>query len=375
MRLSLDQRTDLYKKVLEISGVGFFTYDSKKNKWSSLHRNNLPFLNYDEALPFEIINKIKTEALNLITEKRNGAFPFKNIELPDKENVDKTVQIKITDVSLKAKGHQYLVLVTDAGELMIKQKAKDEEQSNLFELGRQALSSDLGAGVSHEINNPLAIILGRAQTLNIKLHRGQVPTSEVIETLDKIENNVKRISKIVLSLRMMTKNSTDENAENISVASLFEDLASFWSERLKSKDYEFTLLPGENDLEVYGQRSLLITALFNMISNSFEATRKLKVRWIRLECSRVNNQLLITVTDSGSGIAEMDQKRIFDPFFTTREAEKSSGLGLSVTKGIFEYHNGHIEYDNSCPNTRFNIRIPLAVHHQVSRNIGEAKSA
>jgi len=241
--------------------------------------------------------------------------------------------------------------------------ADEKNKLKQVQVDKYSVLRDLGAGVSHEINNPLAIILGKVQMMKLRFERekdkGEVTRKDILETFDKIETNAKRISKIVLALRLMTKDSTNEESSYISVAGIFEDLTSVWGERLKNKGYKFELSQIDPAVEIYGKRSLLVTALFNMVSNSFDATQELTERWIKIEAQSQNGNLTMAITDAGNGIPEETRTRLFDPFFTTRDAATSSGLGLAVAKGIFEVHRGTIEYDASSPNTKFIVNIPL----------------
>jgi C4-dicarboxylate-specific signal transduction histidine kinase len=96
------------------------------------------------------------------------------------------------------------------------------------------------------------------------------------------------------------------------------------------------------------------------VQNAMDAIAELDEKWIKIETTIHLDQLILTVTDSGTGIAEKYKSKIMEPFFTTKEPGKGTGLGLSISKGIIANHKGVIELNSSSPNTQFVITLPLS---------------
>lgn len=234
----------------------------------------------------------------------------------------------------------------------------EKEKQSIALIERYSALGDFGAGIAHEINNPLAIILGRTQGLKMKIERDMFTRSESIEVLEKIENAVKRISKIINALRIMTKDATLEEASLVSISSLIEGIETVWASRLKNNGFEFTVKNKNPELMAVVKKTQVTHALFNLISNSFEFLKDQDKKWITLEISEKNNFIQISVSDSGQGISKEIQQKIFDPFFTTKEVGKGTGLGLSIAKGCAEDNKGTLEYDQNSKNTRFIFSIP-----------------
>jgi len=234
----------------------------------------------------------------------------------------------------------------------------EHEKKTVAQAERFAALGDFGAGIAHEINNPLAIILGRTQALKLRLDKDRYEKKDVLETLDKVEFAVKRISKIVNALRLMTRDSSNEEPTVVPISTIIEDIESIWSARLKNHGFEFSIENRDPDLLAYAKRTQIAHALFNLIANSYEFLKEVPEKWIKIDISEKNGFIQIGITDSGLGIPEDIQQKIFDPFYTTKEIGKGTGLGLSIARGVADDNNGTLQYDNQSPNTRFVFSIP-----------------
>ena len=97
----------------------------------------------------------------------------------------------------------------------------------------------------------------------------------------------------------------------------------------------------------------------NILTNANDFIAKLNEKWIKIKVEKAEEEFIFSITDSGEGIPFENRDRIFEPFFTTKELGDGQGLGLSIAVGIVEkQHNGSLEVDGSCDNTRFVMKIP-----------------
>jgi C4-dicarboxylate-specific signal transduction histidine kinase len=119
----------------------------------------------------------------------------------------------------------------------------------------------------------------------------------------------------------------------------------------------------DNQLQAYVlvRGSQLAQVLWSLIANSVDAVANLSERWISVGVmpAQEGGWARIFVTDSGKGLDPDLVPKIMQPFFTTKEIGKGAGLGLSAAKGIVEEHGGFLNYDPSCPNTRFVIDLKV----------------
>jgi C4-dicarboxylate-specific signal transduction histidine kinase len=214
----------------------------------------------------------------------------------------------------------------------------------------------IAAGVAHEINNPLSIIIAKVTQMRKK----HSPNESLLGDLDKIESTTLRISKIVHGLLTFSRDSKEQNLELIRLSKLIETSLDLVRERLKTKNIEIRItndLP--SDLEVPCRSVQLSQVLINLINNSADAIDSLPTKWIELKFSQIHERLRIQVIDSGAGIPLEIYEKIMQPFFTTKPLGKGTGLGLSISRGIVESHKGTFEIDINHPNTCFVIHLPL----------------
>ena len=100
--------------------------------------------------------------------------------------------------------------------------------------------------------------------------------------------------------------------------------------------------------------------LVNLINNGIDAVKNLPEKWVRVTIFEDPTQVILQISDSGSGIPEKIRHRLFDPFFTTKGVGEGTGLGLSIAKGILDEHHATISVLAEAPHTCFEIRFPLA---------------
>jgi len=215
----------------------------------------------------------------------------------------------------------------------------------------------LAAGVAHEVNTPLAVISSYAQMLS-KQVQGDPQKSTLLE---KITRQTFRASEIVNNLLNFSRTSGAEFAE-VDVNRVIVDTLSllehqFKTGRIRVQDELAAHLPS-----IQGNAGRLQQVFLNLFLNAKDAMPDggtLKI------ATSNGDGVSVTVSDSGSGIAQEHIHRIYDPFFTTKSAvtegqKRGTGLGLSVTYGIIQEHAGKIRVESSPEQgTTFYIDFPM----------------
>ena len=199
----------------------------------------------------------------------------------------------------------------------------------------------LTAGIAHEINTPLGVILGYAQLLL----EDSAPDSQVHDDLIMIEKHTKICRKIVSDLLKFSR-YTESDITLLDLNQLIEESIPVVEHTFKLdqvsiiRDYELDLPAVKGDKDKFKQ------VFINLLGNAHDAIETNGTIHIKTEYDQKNNEVVTYVGDNGSGIGQDKIDRIFDPFFTTKPVGKGTGLGLSVTFGIINDHGGRIQVES-----------------------------
>lgn len=250
-------------------------------------------------------------------------------------------------------------------------KSLSDFQKAIVTSNKFSALGEMSAGIAHEINNPLAIILGKAQQMRKKIMAGSAEISALEADLQKIENTTQRIAKIVKGLRSFSRTGEADSFVLTPLSVIVEDVLGLCQERLKANGIEIqvhispdhTILCRENQI---GQ------VLVNLIGNATDAIAKMTNPWIRIETHMSNESLQLHFIDSGQGIAPHIVDKMMNPFFTTKDVGKGTGLGLSISKGILEDHGGKLIYDAKSKNTKFILNFPIAKNSEKNESFKNA---
>lgn len=218
--------------------------------------------------------------------------------------------------------------------------------------------SKMVGGVAHEINTPLAVIQIRSDQLLEEIQANNFKQDFFEKSILSIHTTVKRIGEIVNRLRTYAVRAGKEEVLRISLKKLIEDTIAISRDRFTAHFINLEFIPTE-DIEIECRPSDISQILISLFNNSLEAVKNLKEKWIHVEYKKMQDLVLIEITDSGSGIDAAIQQKITNPFFTTSETEGKLGLGLSVAKGFAEEHGGALDLDPSSKNTKFKITLPM----------------
>ena len=236
------------------------------------------------------------------------------------------------------------------------EKRLKASQAQLVQSGKMAAVGQLAAGVAHEVNNPLQIILSRVQLLMMR-HQEQ---DGLVKDLRLIESNVKRISRIIRSLLDFARhNSGEEEHKEIDLVYLVNQTLNLMHHLMEKAEVDARLhVDGEKPARIAGNTGEMEQVFLNLIINALQAMPEGGGE-IRVDIEPSDEVVIVRLHDSGEGIPEDNLPKIFDPFFTTREEAGGTGLGLSIIFGIVEKHNGSIEVDSEIgQGTTFTLRFP-----------------
>jgi signal transduction histidine kinase len=211
-------------------------------------------------------------------------------------------------------------------------------EENLLYSERLAVMGQMTAGIAHEINNPLGIILTNAE--DILNH--DLDAEDLNESLKSIERNALRAGKIIEDLLSFTRPSPLDRTA-IDMPQLIDESLFYLKHRIKKKNIRVDKHHDSAPAVFYGDEKLVQQLLINLILNAVQAVGKEGRITIRTKIIGENGgrKFHFDLEDNGVGIREEDIDQIFDPFFTVRK-EGGFGLGLFISKIIVDKHSGDI---------------------------------
>ncbi|BCG46764.1 integral membrane sensor signal transduction histidine kinase [Citrifermentans bremense] len=241
-----------------------------------------------------------------------------------------------------------------AAELKLREKALKDLYGQLVHSEKMAAFGALGAGIAHEVKNPLAGILGITQ-LSL---RGGGAGHPLEKNLLIIEKETKRCKTIIENLLKFARQEQVEFGE-VDIQQVVADALAIVDHQLgiNSIKVEQELEPGIPACR--GNANQLQQVLMNLMINAQQAMSG-KTGTVKLSARKLDQGgVELRVADNGPGISKEIQGKIFDPFFTTKPAGQGTGLGLSVTYGIVKDHGGeiHLESEEGV-GTTFIITLP-----------------
>ena len=229
-----------------------------------------------------------------------------------------------------------------------------ESQRQLLISAKLAAIGELAGGVAHEVNNPLQIILSRVQLMRIQHHSGE----KITAGLALIENNVKRISKIIRALLGFSRhNSEAEEWGKYDLVAALQQACALVKHQLDSRMIDVDIDFEDQMPEMTGNVGELEQVFINLILNAQNAMSQ--GGHLHISAHREGEGVEIKFADTGTGIAAEHLDRIFEPFFTTRADEGGTGLGLAVSYRIIEMLEGTMTVESTQgKGTTFIIRLP-----------------
>lgn len=260
----------------------------------------------------------------------------------------------------KGKPVQYLSIRYEITELKEAQSTIQQQQEKLVAASRLSAIGEMSAAITHEINNPLGVILGRVEMMKSMLEDKDLNREQLLKMAVQIEVTGQRIAKIVHSMKTMAHHQEEETPQKVSVKSLIEDSLDLCLHRFQNHGVKIRKPELKDQLWVECRSHQIVQVLVNLLNNSFDAILKIDVKWVQIEVREKDDKIEILVSDSGNGIPKDVQKKMFNPFFSTKTVQYGTGLGLSISQQLLQKNGGLLEYDASFPNTRFILSLPRA---------------
>lgn len=256
-------------------------------------------------------------------------------------------------------------------------------QQQLLQSEKMASLGTLTAGVAHEMNNPTSFVHVSAQNLEVDLERfqaflialaGEDASDALLDSFQEqftplhdhlatIKNGTERIRVIVQDLQAFTQQDSAERKVVDITALLQSTINLVQTKNLEIAEF-ITVFESSPELLCYPAQlnqvfmNLLVNACHTISDKQQQQTSKTRGQ-ITIGCYQQENDVVITITDTGCGMTEETKNKLFEPFFTTKEVGKGTGLGLSISFGIIQKHEGELTVTSELDvGTTFELRLP-----------------
>ena len=320
--------------------------------------------------------------LDLMMPYLDGVAVIQTLAIP--ENVYLPVLVLTADVTLEARqralaagAKDFLTKPFDRLEVLLRIKNLLDTRRLYLELERHnrsleqtvlertqqflrseklATMGSLLAGVAHELNNPLAVLMGQTH-----LMREVVQDGALRARADQISAAAERCARIVRNFLALARQQPPER-HRLVLNAVVREAVELLAYELRTDNVEVVLDLAEGLPILWGDAHQLHQVVVNLVANAHQAMRGSTVRRIRLATrfDRERTRVRLEIADTGPGIPPDIQAKIFEPFFTTKPPGQGTGLGLSLCQGIVEEHGGTITVVSGAGvGAVFHIEFPL----------------
>ena len=269
------------------------------------------------------------------------------------------------------------ILITRHMITVIKKRDLEADYLNrqFMQASKLASIGELSAGVAHEINNPLAIILTERQILLDEA--GQLPDLntdfkvQFLDSMEQIDVQIQRCKRITHNLLRFSRR-TQSVIETVDINEFIGEVVELMEREARTSGIKFSTDLEENLPTLRSDPSQLQQVFLNMITNAMDAHDGMPYGTIRIHTRSAENNrgVNIGIADSGSGIAPENLAKIFDPFFSTKAVGKGTGLGLSICYSIIQRLGGDIGIESEVgKGTEFLLFLPLEPPRELKESI------
>jgi C4-dicarboxylate-specific signal transduction histidine kinase len=255
----------------------------------------------------------------------------------------------------------YSIMAIDITDIKNTEHELESNRLQLIENEKMISLGQMAGSIAHEVNNPLAIITGKAHVMVHKIDHHQADMPILREYAKHIYDTAFRIKKIIESLRLLANEGRIGKTDGYTVKDIIQPVLDITQSKIVSQQIEIRLEHETPDVLVNCGLIEMGQVLMNLIVNAIHAIEVFDSdKWIKIHTRVDNDRVIVRFSDCGSGIPEDVQKKLFTPFFTTKGLERGTGIGLSLSRKLIQKQGGELYYDPKSANTTFVIELALA---------------
>lgn len=279
------------------------------------------------------------------------------------DEIDKIDFKTIEEITIKGDKDEIGFLITRFDDLLKRLKLSKQQlglaQKQVYQSEKLASIGRLASGVAHEINNPLNGIKNCLYAIQ-KEPDNKEQTTEYLALINEGMNYIENVIKKLLGFARQQTQITD----SLNINEMIENVYKLLEYKLKQKQVVVNLNLLEDIPPISADNQLIQEVIMNILINAYDAVAEKGEIEISSGIKDKTN-IYFSIKDNGVGLNGDDLEKIFDPFYTTKDPGEGTGLGLWVSLGIIENHNGQIKVI-SIPNkeTIFTVILPIEVKHE-----------
>ena len=229
-------------------------------------------------------------------------------------------------------------------------------RDEFVQAGKLAMLGQMAAGMTHELNQPLAAIRAFADNARTFLARGM--PEQAAGNLGHISDAAARMGAIIAQLKGFARK--DEAIASVDLARSVQASSFLLENEFKRRDAALAIDTGTEALAVTGNAVRIEQVLINLLRNALDAVEGAPEKRVCVSMAREDGWAVVRILDSGAGISEEVAAHLFEPFFTTKPSGQGLGLGLAISSSIVQAMNGRLAARNhEGGGAQFELRLPL----------------
>ncbi|SDR94122.1 two-component system, NtrC family, C4-dicarboxylate transport sensor histidine kinase DctB [Pseudomonas asplenii] len=250
-------------------------------------------------------------------------------------------------------------------EQLVEERTRDlrTAQDGLVQSAKLAALGQMSAALAHEINQPLTAQRMQLATLRLLLDHGRIEAAQ--KALAPLEQMLTRMAGLTGHLKTYARQSPSGLREPLDLACVVDQALQLLDPRLR-EDNVSIVLHLTRPAWVRGDAIRLEQVLINLLRNALDAMHDKPLKRLEIRIEADQQLWLLTVGDSGGGIAEEHLAKVFDPFFTTKPVGEGLGLGLAVSYAIVHEQSGRLSVANQHGGAVFTLALPIALEARES---------
>ena len=251
-------------------------------------------------------------------------------------------------------------------EVMVEERTRElkEKEGQLIQSSKLASLGEMATGIAHEINQPLNVIKMTTTGMLHFLNKGKtLPDGMLQEELTSTDGQIERMRKIINHLRSFSRKSTEITTEEVDINIPLNDSLGFVKEQLGMHEIKIETDIAGSLPKVMADANKIEQVFLNIFNNARdamdEAAAGVHGKLLKIRSFTEEDQVFVTISDTGGGIPVHAREKIFEPFYTTKEVGKGTGLGMSISYNIIKDFKGSLNFDvEEGVGTTFKVALP-----------------